>query len=103
MNVVLFFVGAMLIFAAWGALVLLGKADAREYVLALGAALSWMATHQTAKSAAISESGASPAIDAVPPAPRAGYTPTVADGAPMPPPPASQAIASSNVTPPTIQ
>lgn len=51
MNV-LFFLGAALLYGAWGALVLLGKADVHEYVGGLTAGLTWLATHVTNKSAA---------------------------------------------------
>lgn len=50
MNTVLFFGGAVLLYGAWGVLVVLGKADAHEYIVALGAGLSWLATHVTKKS-----------------------------------------------------
>lgn len=51
MNVLLF-LGAALLYGAWGTLVLLGKADAHEYVGGLTAGLTWLATHVTNKSAA---------------------------------------------------
>jgi hypothetical protein len=52
MNTVFFFIGAVLLYGAWGALVVMGKADAHEYIIALGAGLSWLATHVTKQSAA---------------------------------------------------
>ncbi|TDV39509.1 hypothetical protein C7405_101628 [Paraburkholderia caballeronis] len=61
MNAFLFFFGAVLLYAVWGTLVLLGKADAREYVLALGAGLSWLGTHVSARRGAATSGDGGPA------------------------------------------
>ncbi|WLE60225.1 hypothetical protein GIY62_06075 [Burkholderia plantarii] len=50
MNV-LYFIGAVLLYGAWGALVITGKAGAPEYVAGITAGLTWLAAHVTNKSA----------------------------------------------------
>ncbi|WP_246795611.1 hypothetical protein [Burkholderia perseverans] len=49
MNV-LYFAGAVLLYAAWGALVVVGKVDANSYVAGITGGLAWIATHATTKS-----------------------------------------------------
>ncbi|MGF6937805.1 hypothetical protein OKW41_006967 [Paraburkholderia sp. UCT70] len=82
MNV-FFFLGAVLLYTAWGALVLLGKTDPNGYVVAIAAGLTFLGKHVSSGRGATDKS--------VQPAPIGGYTPTAADGATLPPPPAPTA------------
>jgi len=95
MNV-FFFLGAVLLYAAWGALVLLGKTDPNGYVVAIAAGLTFLGKHVStargvAAAGATDASVQSPAVG--------GYTPAVADGAVLPPPPAP----TTGVVAPTLQ
>lgn len=95
MNAWIKMLAAALLFAAWGALVLLGKADAHEYVFALGQALVGLGvyhatTNGTAPAGQLAAGAAQPAGAAARAEPAlnapaaAAPAPVVAQPAPVP-------------------
>ncbi|QGA37976.1 hypothetical protein GAS19_10280 [Burkholderia glumae] len=82
MYMLLVFVGAVLLYGAWGALVLMGKADATGYVAALAAGLTFLGKH-VSQGRGVGDSGASspgapPTSDAVDIKPSPGISVAVA-------------------------
>ncbi|MGG2044134.1 hypothetical protein [Burkholderia gladioli] len=107
MYMLLVFVGAVLLYGAWGALVLMGKADAPGYVAALAAGLTFLGKHVSQGKGA-GEGGASspaapPSSNAVDTVPAPGVSVAAVVPQAAAPDPASPASPTARPPVPTLQ